>query len=85
MAEFGSELICVGVAGAQADAEGKAEVIEDVQGPLPGVAGRVEIAGGAVCVAEVVESGGLRLALADFPLTSTGKVDRMALQRLVVG
>ena len=55
VAEFGSELICVGVAGAQADAEGKAEVVEDVQGPLPGVAGRVEIAGGAVCVAEVVE------------------------------
>jgi len=37
---------------------GKAEVVEDVQGLLPGVAGRIEIAGGMVGIAEMAQSGG---------------------------
>ena len=56
--EFYPELIWVGVPGAPARVRGKAEVVEDVQGLLPGVAGRVEIACGIVRVAEVAESRG---------------------------
>ena len=53
-----AEFIWLGVAGAQARVGGKAEVVEDVQGLLPGVAGRIEIAGGMVGIAEMAQSGG---------------------------
>jgi hypothetical protein len=39
MVEFGADLVGVGVAGARARDE--AEVVQDVQGALPGIAGRV--------------------------------------------
>src|SRR6267378_3451028 len=60
--EFYPELIWVGVPGAPARVRGKAEVVKDVQGLLPGIAGRVGIAGGLAGVAEVVEGGLLMIA-----------------------
>jgi hypothetical protein len=38
---------------------GVVEVVEDDQGPLPGIAGSLRVAGGAVGVAEVRQDGGL--------------------------
>jgi len=51
---------------------GKVEVVEDVQGLLPGVAGRIEIAGGMVGVAEMAQSGGQAIAVPEFPLEGEG-------------
>jgi hypothetical protein len=47
---------------------GEAEMVEDVQSLLPGVAGRVEIADGMVAVGKVGEGCGLAMAVAEFPL-----------------
>src|SRR5947209_3115635 len=62
-----AEFICVGVAGAPARVGGKAEVVEDVQGLLPGVAGRIEITGGMVGAAEIAQSGVEAIAVPEFP------------------
>ena len=70
--EFGAELICVGVASAKSRAEAKTEVVEDVQGLLPSLAGRIAIASGVVGVAQVGESGGLAMAVAELPLQGEG-------------
>jgi hypothetical protein len=68
VAEFGADRVRIGVAGAYAG--NVAELIEDVEGYLPGVAGLGGVAGGVVGVAEVIAVGGLGVEVTTFPVTS---------------
>ncbi len=70
--KFGADFICTEC---RTRAVNDAELFEDVQGVLPGFAGCVEIGGGVVRVAEVVKSGGLTVAVAEFTIQTEGLLE----------
>src|SRR6266536_368777 len=73
--ESGPNLIRVGIAGAQAHAEGGVELTEDVQSLLPRAAGGGEVADGVLGVAEVGENHRLTPAVAEFPSQRQGLLE----------
>jgi hypothetical protein len=66
VAKFGADRVWVGVAGAWAG--NVANLVEDVEGLLPGVAGLGHVSGGVVGIAKVIAVGGLGVEVAEFPV-----------------
>jgi hypothetical protein len=72
--EFRVDRIGVGHAGADAGLD-YAELVEDVQGLLPGVARGVAVAGGEVRVSEVIQGRGESVAVAQLLLDGDGLLE----------
>jgi hypothetical protein len=68
--------VCVCLVGGELGADlpgvGVVEVVQDVQGLMPGGAGGGQVAGGAVRVAQVVQHGGLGVGFAVFLVQGHG-------------
>src|SRR5262249_7053606 len=72
LAEFGADQAGIGVAGARAEDQDAAELVEDVDGLLPDEPGGGLVAGGVVDVAEVVEIDGPVVKAAKFLVQGEG-------------
>ena len=72
LAEFGADLAGVGVTGPRAKDKDVAEVVEDVQGVLPGGASGGRVADGVVRVTEVAKNAGFVVAVAELVVQGEG-------------